>query len=416
MKKYLKFEYFFIVIIVAWVPLNRFIFEADGAARSITVLTIFLITYLSLKKEFLKIAINKPLIIWGIWVLYAFFNTLYKGWEDELPVYSFFTLLFVPYVLMVLIVFLCKKNYHELLNVLIFGFYLSLIIIVLFNRNSFEDNRYGGDMNSNTVGLMSLVLTMFVYLKYFFKRISFSFFLVMVIMPLTLLILSGSKTAFGGLILLYLSHLIVNRSKSTIKNIIRSLAGIILLIIPFNYLLNSTELGERISKTTEAGEELGIDTGNEFLNKFGDRGLYYYFGWKVFEKNPVTGIGLNNYKSYMDEEYSLHTEYMIQLAELGLIGFFLFLSFYFFIFKSILRLRKIKIKRKNIEMNLALLIILLVIITTTRMFVIWYLYTIVGVVIGFVYNQNNKSDKMNSIVGNVSKMTNDDIIVIKRRQ
>ena len=401
---------------MAWVPLNRFIFEADGAARSITVLTIFLITYLSLKKEFLKIAINKPLIIWGIWVLYAFFNTLYKGWEDELPVYSFFTLLFVPYVLMVLIVFLCKKNYHELLNVLIFGFYLSLIIIVLFNRNSFEDNRYGGDMNSNTVGLMSLVLTMFVYLKYFFKRISFSFFLVMVIMPLTLLILSGSKTAFGGLILLYLSHLIVNRSKSTIKNIIRSLAGIILLIIPFNYLINSTELGERISKTTEAGEELGIDTGNEFLNKFGDRGLYYYFGWKVFEKNPVTGIGLNNYKSYMDEEYSLHTEYMIQLAELGLIGFFLFLSFYFFIFKSILRLRKIKIKRKNIEMNLALLIILLVIITTTRMFVIWYLYTIVGVVIGFVYNQNNKSDKMNSIVGNVSKMTNDDIIVIKRRQ
>ena len=116
----------------------------------------------------------------------------------------------------------------------------------------------------------------------------------------------------------------------------------------------------------------------------------------------------------MDEEYSLHTEYMIQLSELGLIGFILFLSFYFFIFKNLHRLRKLKIKKENIEIHLALLIILLLIITTTRMFVIWYLYTIVGVVIGFVNNQNYKRDRMNSIVGNVSKITNDDIVIIKR--
>ena len=167
MKKYLKFEYFYIIIIIVWVPLNRFILEADGAARSITVLTLFLIIYLSLKKEFLKIAISKPLIIWGLWVVYAFFNTMYKGFEGELPIYSFLTLLAVPYILMILMTYLSLKNYHELINVLIVGFYISLIIIVLFNNNSFEGDRYGGEMNSNTVGFMSVVLLMFIYLKYF---------------------------------------------------------------------------------------------------------------------------------------------------------------------------------------------------------------------------------------------------------
>ncbi len=416
MKKYLKFEYLYIAIIIVWVPLSRFILKADGAARSITVLTLFLITYLSLKKDFLKIAMSKPLIIWGLWVLYAFFNTLYKGLDGELPVYSFLTLLIVPYLLMVLISFLSLKNYYELINVLIFSFYLSLIIILLFNKNSFEDDRYGGEMNSNTVGLMSVVLLMFIYLKYFFKRISLNLFLIIGSIPVILIILTGSKTAFGGLILLYFSHLVVNRSKSTVKNIVKSLAAIILLLIPLNYLVNNTQLGERILKTTEAGEELGLDTGNEFLNKFGDRGLYYYFGWKVFEDNPVTGIGLNNYKSYMDEEYSLHTEYMIQLAELGIIGFILFLSFYFSIIKNLLGLRKIKTKRKSIEINLALIIILLLMITATRMFVIWYLYTVVGIVVGFVTKEEYKNKRMKLVVKEIAKQNNTNSVVLKINQ
>jgi len=403
-------------MIIVWVPLNRFILKADGAARSITVLTLILITYLSLKKNFLKIALKKPLIIWGIWVIYAFFNTMHKGFEGELPVLSFLTLLVVPYILMVLISFLSLKNYQELINVLIVGFYLSLIIIVLFNNNSFEDDRYGGEMNSNTVGLMSVVLLMFIYLKYFFKRISINLFLIIASIPVIIIILTSSKTAFAGIILLYFSHLVVNRSKSTVKNIFKSLAAIILLLIPLNYLINNTQLGERILNTTEAGEELGIDTGNEFLNKFGDRGLYYYFGWKVFEDNPVTGIGLNNYKSYMDEEYSLHTEYMIQLAELGIIGFTLFFIFYFSIIKNLLGLRKIRTKRKSIEINLAFIIILLLMITATRMFVIWYLYTVVGIVVGFVTSEkyNNKRTKL--IVKGIAKQNNTNSVILKINQ
>ena len=403
-------------MIIVWVPLNRFILKADGAARSITVLTIFLIIYLSLKKDFLKIAVSKPLIIWGLWVIYAFFNTMYKGFEGELPVLSFLTLLAVPYILMVLISYLSLKNYHELINVLIVGFYLGLIIIVVLNNNSFEDERYGGEMNSNTVGLMSLVLMMFIYLKYFFKRISFNLFLIISGMPVVLIILTSSKTAFGGLILLFFSHLVVNRSKSTIKNIFKSLAAIILLLIPLNYLINNTELGERILNTTEAGEELGIDTGNEFLNKFGDRGLYYYFGWKVFEDNPVTGIGLNNYKSYMDEEYSLHTEYMIQLAELGIIGFTLFFIFYFSIIKNLLGLRKMRIKRKSIEINLAFIIILLLMITATRMFVIWYLYTVVGIVVGFVTKEKNKNKRTKLVIKEITKQNNSNSVILKINQ
>jgi len=156
--------------------------------------------------------------------------------------------------------------------------------------------------------------------------------------------------------------------------------------------------------------------GSEFLNKFGDRGLYYYFGWKVFEDNPVTGIGLNNYKSYMDEEYSLHTEYMIQLAELGIIGFTLFLSFYFSIIKNLLGLRKIRTKRKSIEINLAFIIILLIMITATRMFVIWYLYTVVGVVVGFITKENYKNKRTKLVVKEIAKQNRSNSVILKINQ
>lgn len=378
------------MFILIWEPLQKFIIKGDGAGRSIVLLTIILIATLINRKSFYKVAFSKPLVIWCIWIIYAFTVALVKGYSYDLPKYAFFMLLLVPYVLMITINLSSIQNFSRIISILIIGLYLNLIITLLFNSGQGLDGRYGGDVSSTTVGIMSTVLLMFLYLKYVHSNISIPTLLLLAIIPFVSLLMAASKTAFGGFILLILSHFIINRTKNTFINLIKISFGVLLLLIPLTIIINNTTLGERISSSTEEGEELEVETGNAFLDKFGDRGIFYYIGWQVFKANPVTGVGLGNYIFYNDDEMVQHSEYMIQLSELGSIGFLLFISFYFSIFTKISHLKKkLKIhKRSEVEICYAYIIIILVMISSTRMFMVPYLFSVVGVVTGYILKEN----------------------------
>ena len=66
----------------------------------------------------------------------------------------------------------------------------------------------------------------------------------------------------------------------------------------------------------------------------------YYYGIELFHTNPLTGIGVNNYVQRTGFENRLHTEYMVQLCENGIIGFSLFVRFYVSFIRALLRARK----------------------------------------------------------------------------
>ncbi len=75
------------------------------------------------------------------------------------------------------------------------------------------------------------------------------------------------------------------------------------------------------------------------FEKFGDRGVYYVRGWEAFKDEPITGIGLKNFlHNYWPTV--LHSEFMVHLAELGLIGFILYLLFNISVFRSIREAKK----------------------------------------------------------------------------
>ena len=59
----------------------------------------------------------------------------------------------------------------------------------------------------------------------------------------------------------------------------------------------------------------------------GDRSRYYVLGWKFFIDNLWMGIGLGNYALHDPFGHLLHTEYMVQLTECGIIGTTLYLLF-----------------------------------------------------------------------------------------
>lgn len=377
-------------MVLAHEPLFKFVLKVDGSGRSTLAFTFLILFILYKKGDLLNITFRKPVVIWAMWAVYAFVNSLINGYgDDSMPVYSIFLVLIVPVVLMTLIVVLYKMDYRRLLTVLICSMYLGIFVILLFNRSAaFEEGRYGGEgMNSNTIGIMNVVLLMFIYLKYLIKDLTIKYALLIGILPVIIIIMTGSKTAFGGLLFVILSHFLVNRSNSTIKNSIYFSFISIFLFFAINFVINNTVVGERITRAADTGEELGFDTGSAVLDKFGDRGIYYYLGWQFFKKDPIFGIGLGKFKIFSDLDYTLHTEYMIQLTELGLIGFILFVFFYYTVFKKLIQKKGNQQTKKLKEIYLAYVIILLAMITATRMYNQWYLFAVVGLAIGFVENQ-----------------------------
>ncbi len=203
--------------------------------------------------------------------------------------------------------------------------------------------------------------------------------------------------------MLILAHIVIHRSKNIIVTLSKFIIGIVMLYFPLNYILHNSTLGERILNSTEQADKLEIDTGNAFLNRFGDRGIYYYFGWKAFKEKPILGIGISNFKTHADSKYGLHTEYMIQLTELGIIGFLLFVFFYASVFNKLFSLKRVSNSKKHVEIYIYYIIIILVMITATRMYRVWYLFTIIGVVTGYITKENFSKKNLSIIVKGVTK-------------
>lgn len=382
LKEYFRFNYFYIVIILIWDPIQRFILKVDGAGYSITFLTIFTLLVLTKKKSFYKMAFNNPLAIFGIWLLYSFINVLINGHGYEVPILSFITQITVPFVLMMVICLEFLRNYNRLINVLIIGMYIGVLLVLAFESRSFQ-GRLHGEINANTIGIMATILTMLLYLKYYYKCISIYIFALLMALPITTVILTGSKTAFGGVTLLLILHFYVNRSKNVVINMARISLAILIFIAPINYILENTILGERILNSTDQTEGMDFETGIPILDKFGDRGYFYYQGWEVFKGNPFLGIGLGNFKNYNSLELAQHSEYMIHLTELGLIGFCLIIFFYYNLFKNLDSLR-VYSNNKDIVIYTGYILIILIMITATRMFSEWFMFIIFGLVIGFI--------------------------------
>lgn len=386
MERYLRFEYFFIIMVLLWEPFQRFILKVDAAAYSITLLSIILLSILIKKKSFYKIGFKKPLIIWFIWLIYSFINSLIKGYNPDLPILSLFTNLSVPLILMIVITIEFKRDDKKLLNSLITGLYLAIILILLFDTET-EQGRIGEVLNSNTVGMMATVLCMLLYLKYYKQHLNTLWFFILVSLPTFTIISTGSRTSFGGLALLLGLHFFLKRSRILLINLLKIVLVAGLLSLPVNYLLENTVIGERIMSTSKQSEDMDFETGNPILDKFGDRGIFYYIGWEVFIEHPITGVGLEHFADYNEFELSQHSEYMIQLTELGLIGFTLFFLFYLSIFKNLFKIKNILINKRENELYIGYVFIILLMITATRMYQEGHFFVIIGVVIGYITKQ-----------------------------
>lgn len=143
------------------------------------------------------------------------------------------------------------------------------------------------------------------------------------------IILSGSRKGFlGALTFLSLWFLFCQGKKLFKKPIVTVFILLILIGAIYyttDYVLSSTFLGKRF-------ENRNIEHGSE------GRIWLYMEGFDIVRKNPILGVGLDNYRILSTLGMYSHSDYMEVVVNTGIVGFILYFSIYVILWRRLNRI------------------------------------------------------------------------------
>jgi len=349
MRANLIFEYFFLISIIIWFPFQTFILKIDGAGYSLIIILLGLLFSNGIKKgSFLHLLKENPFWIWLVWILYNFINTLSKGLFDESPFLFLIRLLYPLIIILILNHKWIESQQRILFNILIISLYFYLAFLFIFDINILFGGRNNGELNANIVGINFFVLVFVLILKFTYNQIKMVPFLLLLFLPITVIILVASRKAFISLFILIGGFLFSRLKGHPIKRLFFLVFVTATLYIGMIFIVENTLLGERLLETSTATQLHETLRTNTILDIFGDRGIYYYYGWNIFLDNSITGIGLRNFKSESSFTTLIHSEYMVNITEGGILGSILFFFFYYWIARHLLQ---IYIKERYLRMT-----------------------------------------------------------------
>lgn len=119
--------------------------------------------------------------------------------------------------------------------------------------------------------------------------------------------------------------------RKPIKTLLMMLIVTVGLFFATNYIFNKTYLGVRL-KANKNSDDVGGDALRKEL---------YIRSMQIFLQSPICGVGLDNFKAHNRYGFYSHSEYMEILTDTGIVGFVLYFSFYFILFRRFGRLEKL---------------------------------------------------------------------------
>ncbi len=390
-----KLNYIFIFVVWTWPFLaSDVFFGIDAAGRVPMILTFitFFANYFSKNRRFM---LERPYLFWMLWTIYAIFNYWTKKpvTADNPAIFCIgrFSILMVLYV--------SAWEYMErpkrfLMFVTFVCFAIGLFTIDSeMLRKQLEGNveNLGDHFISefgNVIPLQMVILSFFLILAYFKKFLKLLptvvFFLSVAFF---IIIVSATRKAFGGIVIIVFFSFLPYFMRRSWRSVI-ALVLFYLVYQGIDYLMENTFMGERVIEIYEMRDEYEKGT---FLYYMGDRAYMYVQGWKLFLENMWTGIGLRNFAAVAHSDYVLHTEYMVQLTECGLIGAALYLAFNISIIIGLVKaaLKKVDFKQTLVCLGLMAAILFISFTAWTYTFTIYFIG--LGIVIGH-YKRLNKEN------------------------
>lgn len=394
--KYTKLNYLYLAIVLLWRPLQGTILSMDGKGRTIMFLTIvvFILNYNN--NIFRRITQSKPIIFWLIWCIYASINTYIMGYDHPNTNFFYFVVnqLLCPCIIMIVTTYEYLNNSKRLLKWL-----LSIFLLYAFIGTFVMDIGYvamkEGNTNANTLGnLLALNVMMIVFFAGFLfcrKDITIKRMIIFILFAIGIVVISATRKALGAGFIMIIG-IILSQVKLNIDNIVKMTFPVILMYYIFNFIMSNTQMGERLNEIDEQAESVELEydiKDNFFLKAMGDRAHQYIIGFQIFKDKPISGVGLKNYQRETNSPYCLHTEYMVQICECGIIGCLLFIAFYVNIIKCLLA----KFRKGGYYKSIAIMLFGGIVAILFTSLTAWtysfpFYFAVLGTIIGFIHSKS----------------------------
>ena len=341
-----NYNLFYLFLCIVWAPLQLFYLRVDAAGRLVLLLSVvaLVLNFKRIKKR-KHIFGSWAFICWALLVLFSFANSMLQGYVSQFGLVHYIRVNFLlPFVLLVVTIIELDNDRKRCLHVLLVAF-LAFMVLGVLNLSQSDDERAMVEGIGNALPLTASVCpfiagVLFCEGKLKGGLLSFGF---IVAFALVVIISAATRKALGALVLILLGVLLGQGKKKDAQSFLFLIIGLIVLFVGLHWLMGNTLIGERLfeSKDEYYVQLVENPAVNDFLMKLlGDRAMMYYLGFELFTIHPIAGIGLNNFMYVSQFGYRLHSEYMVQLCENGLIGFCLLLLFYFSLFKGLNRVRQ----------------------------------------------------------------------------
>lgn len=347
---------FFLVYTILFPAFSILLGALDKAGRLPLILVVVGMLLSLRNREFGGIFTSRPVVFWWLWALYSFVNWLIIGISpDSMPAWTFVARHFVyPLMTMVFVYYEGSKNLGLTTKILIIAYSIYLFMgLTMQSAGSGSGTGWdarGGAELGNSLPLNACVLAFLSCFAYMRKQLRFKILAGLIILCTAAILFTATRKAFAalGIIIIFLVMAKIGIRKPS--DIFKFAFIMLALYIGVDYILSNTLMGDRMATIGEQSER--YDIGNSlFLQFVGDRAIQYMLSWDIFLEHPLTGIGIKNFATYSDFPYPLHTEYMVQLAEGGLMGTLLYFGF----ISGLIKLCILTIRRKSYELGLVCL-------------------------------------------------------------
>lgn len=392
---YSYINYAYLSLVILWEPLQKAFIHVDGQGRILAFSTIAVFAFNYYKfKQFRQNTFQMPSFILLLLICYSAVNLKVKGYYVDTPFFYFFMLyLFKQFVIFQVTMIEAQKKPIALCRVLlaIFTLYAVLAATVLSGGGSHEGREYGA--LGNMAPLTVMYIAFFASLLYIAKSIKLSTVVMLVGFALSIIVAAATRKALGAIGIMLLC-LLLSQIDLKPKNIVLVLFGSLFIYFMGNFILDNTFIGERFAHGAEEGAAKNT-TDIWWLSFLGDRVVFYINGWNIFLDNWLTGIGIRNYLYLTASHHVLHTEYMVQLTENGLVGFTLFIFFNgWFLKKLVGDFLRDKLNRSILLVMLGAIGSILFICLTAWIYSFPQYFIVYGIVAGLLL-QNRKLGRNN---------------------
>jgi O-antigen ligase len=255
-----------------------------------------------------------------------------------------------------------EKRLENVLKIFIAATLLTCSYMFLFTDVSMMSiegaNRLGSieeGWNSNAIGLMCSLATVFCLYLYSERKNTKVIYLLCICVFVTIVLLTGSRSAFLRLIMCWLLYIIFCRPRgNTIYFFIALLIGIFTVYLALNVSFLYSKVGIRIETVFNLITGSGnVDSSTKIRLAMIENGIYW------FKQKPIIGFGIDNFRFLWEQiagyQTYAHSNYVDLLVGVGLIGTFIYYSFY---------VKQIKVLKKCLKKRRKLSAVFLAVIST----------------------------------------------------